>query len=64
MSATGCLDYFNKSEGVLNISVTNMKDFEELIFKAKKQADELQNTIDQLEKFKLEIKFSDGKNEC
>lgn len=48
----------------MNISVTNMKDFEELIFKAKKQADELQNTIDQLEKFKLEIKFSDGKNEC
>lgn len=62
MRATGCHDYFNKSEGILNISVINIKDFEELIFKAKKQADELQNTIDQLENFKLEIKFYDGKD--
>lgn len=46
----------------MNISVINIKDFEELIFKAKKQADELQNTIDQLENFKLEIKFYDGKD--
>lgn len=48
----------------MNISVTNIKDFEELIVKAKKQADELQNTIDQLKTFKLEIKFSNGKDEC
>ena len=36
-------------DGTLNIKVTNLCEFKSLINKAKKQADELQETIDQLE---------------
>lgn len=53
--------YFDTNDSLLFISVTNLKGFEELIKKAKKQADELQETIDQLENFELNIKFSDNK---
>lgn len=53
--------YFDTNDSLLFISVTNLKGFEELIKKAKKQADELQETIDQLENFELNIKFLDNK---
>ena len=46
------------NEGVLNISATNLQEFESLIKKAKKQADELQDTINQLEFFNFSFKFS------
>ncbi len=45
-------------DGTLNIKVTNLCEFKSLINKAKKQADELQETIDQLEFFDLKVKFS------
>lgn len=50
------------SEGVLNISATNLQEFESLIKKAKKQADELQDTINQLEFFNFSFKFSTDKD--
>lgn len=49
-----------ETKGTLNISVTNIKKFKELIEKVENQADELQETISQLERFDLRIKFSDG----
>ena len=53
------------NEGVLNISATNLQEFESLIKKAKKkkkQADELQDTINQLEFFNFSFKFSTDKD--
>lgn len=50
------------SDGTLNILVTNFKEFESLINKAKKQADELQDTINQLEFFNFSFKFSTDKD--
>ena len=53
------------NEGVLNISATNLQEFESLIKKAKKQADELQDTINQLEFFNFSF-MNFGRNfyEC
>lgn len=50
------------NEGVLNISATNLQEFESLIKKVKKQADELQDTINQLEFFNFSFKFSTDKD--
>lgn len=50
------------NEGVLNISATNLQEFESLIKKAKKQADELQDTINQLEFFNWHFKFTIDKD--
>ena len=50
------------NEGVLNISATNLQEFESLIKKAKKQADELQDTINQLEFCNFSFKFSTDKD--
>ena len=50
------------NEGVLNISATNLQEFESLIKKAKKPADELQDTINQLEFFNFSFKFSTDKD--
>ena len=50
------------NEGVLNISATNLQEFESLIKKAKKQADELQDTINQLEFINFSFKFSTDKD--
>lgn len=49
---------YSSSDGTLNILVTNFKEFESLIKKAKKQADELQDTINQLEFFNFSFRFS------
>lgn len=46
------------SDGTLYIKATNLQKFQELIEKAQKQADELQNTINQLEFFDFKFKFS------
>jgi len=46
--------------GCLRISVKNLNEFNDLIYKAKKDADQLIKTIDQLESFKLEIDFDEG----
>lgn len=52
---------YSSNDGTLNILVTNFKEFESLIDKAKKQADELQETINQLEFFNLHFKFTTDK---
>lgn len=51
---------YSSNDGTLNILVTNFKEFESLIDKAKKQADELQDTINQLEFFNFSFRFSTG----
>ena len=43
--------------GRLRISVRNLSEFNELIEKARKEADQLQHTISQLERFELTIDF-------
>ena len=53
---------YSSNDGTLNILVTNFKEFESLIDKAKKQADELQDTINQLEFFNFSFKFSTDKD--
>lgn len=53
---------YSSNDGTLNILVTNFKEFESLIDKAKKQADELQETINQLEFFNFSFKFSTDKD--
>lgn len=53
---------YSSSDGTLNILVTNFKEFESLINKAKKQADELQDTINQLEFFNWHFKFTIDKD--
>lgn len=53
---------YSSSDGTLNILVTNFKEFESLINKAKKQADELQKTINQLEFFNWHFKFTIDKD--
>ena len=50
------------NEGVLNISATNLQEFESLIKKVKKQADELQDTINQPAFFNFSFKFSTDKD--
>ena len=56
------------NEGVLNISATNLQEFESFKKKQKKkkkkkkQADELQDTINQLEFFNFSFKFSTDKD--
>lgn len=46
------------STGRLNIEVKNLPEFRELIIQAKKEADQLKKTIDQLQNFELHIDFS------
>lgn len=46
------------NDGTLYISATNIQEFKCLINKAKKQADELQDTINQLEFFNFHFKFA------
>lgn len=46
------------SKGVLNINVTNIEEFKTLIDKAKKEACQLNETIDKLHSFQLQIEFS------
>ena len=53
---------YSSSDDTLNILVTNFKEFESLINKAKKQADELQETINQLEFFNWHFKFTIDKD--
>lgn len=44
--------------GRLSIEVKNMPEFRRLIEQAKKEADQLKKTIDQLQNFELNIDFS------
>lgn len=44
--------------GRLSIEVRNMPEFRKLIEQAKQEADQLKNTIDQLQYFELNIDFS------
>lgn len=53
----------NDKKGVLKIQVTNVPQFEELLEKAKKEADQLQATVRQLAIFDLTIEISSGVNE-
>lgn len=50
-----CKGFMNNEKGTLHVGVTNLSEFEKLVEQAKKQADELQNTIDQLRNFDLDI---------
>ncbi len=43
--------------GCLRISVINLPELNEIINRAKKEADQLQSTIDQLKRFELKIYF-------
>ncbi|MTN44757.1 hypothetical protein GMB51_11795 [Turicibacter sanguinis] len=47
--------------GCLNISVTNMEEFNLLLERAKKEARQLNKTISELELFELKIEFSTDK---
>ncbi len=51
-------DQTGESTGRLNISVTNIPEFNELIEKAKKEADQLIDTIARLRRFDIEIDFN------
>ena len=50
-----CKGFMNNANGTLHVSVTNLSEFERLVEQAKKQADELQKTINQLRNFDLDI---------
>ena len=45
-------------KGTLKISVTNLPEFQKLVKKAKIEADQLQQTINQLSNFEINIDFS------
>ena len=45
-------------KGSLYIEVKNLPEFQQLIEKAKKEADQLQKTINQLNSFELKIDFN------
>lgn len=45
-------------KGRLHIEITNLQEFDELIEQAKSEADQLQETINRLRHFELEIDFS------
>ena len=47
-----------RAQGVLNIDITNIGEFKTLLDKAKKEARQLNETIDRLHSFQLQIKFS------
>lgn len=47
--------------GRLHIEVTNLPEFQKLIDKAKREADQLQATVNQLSDFDLDIDFSISK---
>lgn len=47
----------NQSKGILNISVTNIGEFEKLIEKASKEARQLNETIDRLRRFDLQVEI-------
>lgn len=47
--------YTNKSKGTVHLGVTNLYEYKKLVEQAKKQADELQKTINQLSNFDLDI---------
>lgn len=51
------------STGTLHIEVKNLPEFEKLISQAKKEADQLQATINRLKCFELEITFNVGSRE-
>ena len=57
--------YYQKedsSKGTLHISVTNIKEFAEMVEQARKEADQLQKTINQLANFHLDVLISSGTN--
>lgn len=47
-------------EGTLHIDVTNITAFKALILKAKEEANQLNNTINQLQNFQLDIVLKAG----
>lgn len=49
-------------DNVLYISITNLKGFSELAEQAKKEAHQLQHTIDELQNFEIEVKFETDKS--
>lgn len=49
--------YLNTQESTLKISLTNIEEFKNLLSQAKKEADQLNETIRQLEVFELNIQF-------
>lgn len=59
MSENKISGYFINS--CLNISVTNIEEFNSILQRAKKEALQLNTTIRELESFEINIKFSDGK---
>lgn len=49
--------YLSSQDNTLKISVTNIAEFQNLLSQVKKEADQLNETIRQLEKFELNIQF-------
>lgn len=47
----------DENKARLNISVTNLAEFKELIRQAEKEADQLQKTVNRLKQFELHIDF-------
>lgn len=47
--------------GTIYFNATNIEEFKNLIEEAKKQAQQLNDTIDRLENFKFNFKFEQGK---
>lgn len=52
----------DEPKGILKIDVNNLDEFSRLITKAKKEADQLQKTINQLASFHLEITLDTTRN--
>lgn len=52
----------DKPKGILKIDVKNIEEFNQLITKAKKEANQLQKTINQLACFHLEITLDTSGN--
>lgn len=57
-----CVKGLKTPTGRLNIEVVNLQEFKELIDRAKHEADQLQETINRLSCFELNIDFNIGKD--
>lgn len=53
-----CTKDFDSSVSTLHIEVKNLPEFEKLVNQAKKEANQLQETIHRLQHFELKIVFS------
>lgn len=50
--------YYNEEKGMLHIYIRNVSELNELLEKAEKEACQLNDTINRLKRFNLEVVFS------